>query len=37
MLNQKRFADEEHDVDTVKGWKANILNDPRKVVTMLEA
>ena len=24
-------------MDTVKGWKTNILKDPRKVVTMLEA
>ena len=29
--------DEEHDVDTVKGWKTNILKDPRKEATMLEA
>ena len=31
------IIDEEHDVDTVKGWKANILKDPRKEATMLEA
>ena len=31
------YSDEEHDVDTVKGWKTNILKDPRKEVTILEA
>ena len=31
------ISDEEHDVDTVKGWKTNILKDPRKEVTILEA